>query len=228
MSSSFVFATSLALLLPLGLGSVSLNADEPGADTALNARTIATSSGAPPIGVGAPQCTVQNLDPKIEPSSHSEPPKPALQSPVPSEVSASNPLEALYKSQTARQVRIERRVTIRISPYRQSNRNSLLAQLPREGVPTTFEERKMADCVPVSGIAGVQTGNGNRLLLFLNDQRIVSLNLERSCRARDFYSGFYIERNEDGRLCVKRDQLQSRSGAKCEVTGMRRLVAVGE
>ena len=53
----------------------------------------------------------------------------------------------------------------------------------------------MDRCVPISGISGVQTGNGNRLLLFLRDQRIISVNLERACRARDFYSGFYIERN---------------------------------
>ena len=204
MPSSFAFATSLALLLPLGFGSVAAGADE-------------THDVATPL---TPQCTA----PGIENASHSEPPKVSLQP----EVSAANPLEALYNSHRANQVRIERRVTIRISPYRQSSRNSLLARLPREGVSRTFEERKMDNCVPVSGIAGVQTGNGNRLLLFLNDQRIVSLNLERGCRARDFYSGFYIERNEDGRLCVKRDLLQSRSGAKCEVAGMRRLVAVDD
>jgi len=165
----------------------------------------------------------------VEPARHSEPPSSQqkaspLPLPISREVSASTPLHAFYRSRTANQVRIERRVTIRIAPYRQSSRNSLLAQLPRRGVTRSFEEREMAGCVPVSGIAGVQTGTGNRLLLFLRDQRIISLNLERGCEARDFYSGFYVERSEDGRLCVKRDQLQSRSGAKCEVERMRRLV----
>lgn len=83
----------------------------------------------------------------------------------------------------------------------------------------------MADCLQVSEISGVQTGSGNRLLLFLDDRRIVSLGLERSCRARDFYSGFYVERRDDGKLCVNRDRLHSRSGAKCEVERMRELVA---
>ncbi|MEM1053129.1 MAG: hypothetical protein AAGI28_13650, partial [Pseudomonadota bacterium] len=150
------------------------------------------------------------------------------QSDVSSQLSATNPLEAFYRSRTVNQHRIERRVTIRITPYRQSSRNSLLAQLPRRGVTRTFEEREMANCVPVSGIAGVQTGTGNRLLLFLRDERIISLNLERGCEARDFYSGFYVERSSDGRLCVKRDLLQSRSGAKCEVERMRRLVRAGD
>lgn len=135
-------------------------------------------------------------------------------------------LEAFYAEQTVNQVRIEQRVVIRISPQRSSNRNSLLAQLPANGLNTRFEEREMERCVPMARISGVQTGTGNRLLLFLSDNRIISVNLERACRAREFYSGFYIERSEDGRLCVDRDELQSRSGAKCEVEAMRQLVAV--
>lgn len=138
---------------------------------------------------------------------------------------ARSPLDAFFTGQSAQQVRIEQRVTIRITPQRQSNRNALLARLPSRGLSTTFEEVEMERCVPMSGISGVQTGTGNRLLLFLRDDRIVSINLERTCRARDFYSGFYIERSEDGQLCVGRDELLSRSGAKCEVERMRELVA---
>ena len=141
---------------------------------------------------------------------------------------ARSPLDAFYSGQSAGQVRIEQRVTIRISPQRQGNRNSLLARLPQRGLTTSFEEREMERCVPMAGISGVQTGTGNRLLLFLRDDRIVSINLERACRARDFYSGFYIERSDDGKLCVDRDELQSRSGAKCEIERMRELVAVND
>ncbi len=140
--------------------------------------------------------------------------------------SAASPLKALYDSNVVHQVRIERRVTIRIAPQRPSQSSQLLAQLPQQGLTTQFEERKMDKCLAVEGIAGVQTGSGNRLLLFLRDRRIVSLNLEKACRARDFYSGFYVEKNEDGKLCVSRDKLQSRSGVKCEVARMRQLVAV--
>ncbi|MEL7217557.1 MAG: hypothetical protein AAGK01_03900, partial [Pseudomonadota bacterium] len=128
-------------------------------------------------------------------------------------------------SQIVRQVRIERRVVIRISPAR-SNRNQLLARLPQGELNSRYEERKTDKCLPVSGIAGVQTGSGNRLLLFLRDRRIIAANLEKACRARDFYSGFYVEQNKDGKLCIKRDKLQSRTGAKCEVSRMRQLVAV--
>lgn len=144
-------------------------------------------------------------------------------------IGGASPLEAFHQRQIARQVRIEQRVIVRISPQRStSNRNSLLAELPRRSLATRFEEREMDNCVPVGRIAGVQTGTGNRLLLYLRDERIISLNLERACRARDFYSGFYIERSEDGQLCVARDELQSRSGARCEVERMRQLVAITE
>jgi len=126
------------------------------------------------------------------------------------------------------QVRIEQRVVVRISPQSAVPRQSLMAQLPQRALPPRFEERKMEKCLPVSGIAGVQTGSGNRLLLFLRDRRVVTASLEKSCRARDFYSGFYVEKNEDGRLCVDRDKLQSRSGAKCEIARLRELVQVSD
>lgn len=134
----------------------------------------------------------------------------------------SNPLTAFLRHATARQVRIEQRVVIRIAP---AARQNLLAELPQRAV-TRLEERGKEKCVPLEGIAGVQTGNGNRLVLYLRDQRMISVNLEKSCRARDFYSGFYVEKNKDGRLCVDRDKLQSRTGARCEVEAMRRLVEV--
>lgn len=139
---------------------------------------------------------------------------------------SATPLEALYRSNVVRQVRIEQRVVVRISPQRSNQRANLLAQTPQRELATRFEERKMDKCIPVERIAGVQTGSGTRLLLFLRDRRIITANLEKACSARDFYSGFYVEKNKDGKLCVSRDKLQSRSGAKCEVARMRQLVAV--
>ncbi len=152
--------------------------------------------------------------------------EPAPLSLAPDALTGGSTLEAFYDGQQVNQVRIEQRVVIRITPRRATNRNSLLAQLPGNGANARYEEREMESCVPVNRISGVQTGTGNRLILFLSDQRIVTLNLERACRARDFYSGFYVERSKDGKLCVGRDELQSRSGAKCEVEAMRQLVAV--
>ena len=137
-----------------------------------------------------------------------------------------NPLSALRRSSTAQQIRIEQRVVVRITPQQPAARQNLLAELPQRPLASRFEERGKEKCVALEGIAGVQTGSGNRLVLFLRDQRMISVNLEKSCRARDFYSGFYVEKNKDGRLCVERDKLQSRTGASCEVEVMRQLVEV--
>lgn len=124
-----------------------------------------------------------------------------------------------------RQVRIEQRVTIRIAPRDPAIRPSMLAEMSRAVPSANLTERKMGKCVSVSGIAAVQPDAGGRLLLFMRDQRLVSASLEKACRARDFYSGFYLERTGDGLLCVERDKLHSRAGASCEISKMRQLVA---
>jgi hypothetical protein len=121
------------------------------------------------------------------------------------------------------QVRIEQTLTIRVAP-RQTARPIMLADLPQNGLPSRLEERRMGRCVPMAGIAGMQYGGDRRLILFLRDRRVVSATLEKSCRARDFYSGFYVARNGDGMLCQDRDQLQSRAGANCQIDGFKQLV----
>jgi hypothetical protein len=153
-------------------------------------------------------------------------PAPQCDAAEPVEGAPVNPLTALRQSSTARQVRIEQRVVVRITPAPSSARRDLLAELPPREVAPRFEERGKEKCVALDGIAGVQTGSGNRLVLFMRDRRMISVNLEKSCHARDFYSGFYVERHKDGRLCVERDKLQSRTGARCEVEAMRQLVEV--
>ncbi len=135
-------------------------------------------------------------------------------------------LDAVNQDLRVGQIRIEQRVIVRIAPQRSASRQSLLAQLPQRAVNTRYEERKADKCLAVERIAGVQTGSGSRLLLFLQDSKIMTLNLEKACRARDFYSGFYVERASDGKLCVDRDKLQSRNGVRCEIESMKHLVAL--
>lgn len=170
---------------------------------AAGAGVSAPGEKAPPVPASsAPQCAVAALDdaPRI------------------------NPLSAFRGQQSVRQVRIEQRVVVRIAPASPAARQNLMAELPQRAMPPRFEEARKEKCVSLEGIAGVQTGSGNRLVLFLRDRRMLSVNLEKSCRARDFYSGFYVERNKDGRLCVERDKLHSRTGVRCEVEAMRQLV----
>ncbi|MGY6552099.1 MAG: hypothetical protein ACXIT4_09425 [Erythrobacter sp.] len=139
-----------------------------------------------------------------------------------------SPLAALLEQLIANQVRIQQRVVVRISPQPMAARQELAAQTLERELVSRYEEKRMGKCIPLEGIAAVRTGGGTRLVLFLRDQRMVSLSLEKSCHARDFYSGFYVERHQDGQLCVDRDRLQSRTGVQCEVARIRQLVETGK
>ncbi|MDP3677202.1 MAG: hypothetical protein Q8R44_19240 [Novosphingobium sp.] len=131
-----------------------------------------------------------------------------------------------FRSAPAEQVRIEQRTIIRITPLGPAR--EMLAMLPQAPLDERFRERKVGKCIRAASIAGVQIGGDNRLMLFLRDQRMIGVSLEKACRARDFYSGFYLERNGDGRLCVNRDMIHSRSGASCSLSRLRQLVAIDD
>ena len=126
------------------------------------------------------------------------------------------------------QVRIEERVIIRISPSSPEVRQRLQELSPRRASANAWREVSHDGCVRVGNIVGVQPTSDNRLLLFMQNRNVLAASLERGCDARAFYSGFYLERNDDGRLCVDRDRLQSRAGASCSLDTMRRLVPLDE
>lgn len=127
------------------------------------------------------------------------------------------------------QVRIEQRIIIRV-PRQSFSRSALLPAPPPpprrapNPEPPRYERRKVGKCLAMRDVTGVRVINDDMLVLFMRDQRMIEAQLERSCSAREFYQGFYMERSGDGRLCVERDLLQARSGSKCEVNKLRELV----
>ncbi|MGD9665175.1 MAG: hypothetical protein AB7U34_08235 [Novosphingobium sp.] len=124
------------------------------------------------------------------------------------------------------QVRIERRVIIRIAPHRPFARPDMLADMQSAQPMPRLSVRKKIKCLPASEIGGVQVDPDNRLILFMRRHRMVGVSLEKGCRAREFYSGFYVERSPDGLICSGRDILQSRAGARCEVSKLHVLAPV--
>ena len=135
-------------------------------------------------------------------------------------------LEEASRPDSWGQVRIEERVIIRISPSSPEARQRLPDLAPRRS--STWRELSHDGCVRVGNIVGVQPTTDNRLLLFMQNRNIVAASLERGCDARAFYSGFYLERSDDGRLCIDRDRLQSRVGVSCSLDTMRRIVPLDE
>lgn len=127
-------------------------------------------------------------------------------------------LEPRYQS------RVEGRITIRIRPAQ--GRSQLMSSLPAAPMSRQMRGVPIARCLPLASVAAVQVTRNNGLLFYLKDRRIVLAALEKACRARDFYSGFYVAPQEDRQLCVERDRLQSRVGAKCMVKSWQELVPV--
>lgn len=137
-------------------------------------------------------------------------------------------LDEARRPATQNQVRIEQRVIVRVSPAPPRARTQMMADLPRRPMPRGFQEVAYGDCIAVEDIVGIQPTSDNRLLFFTTGNTVLAATLGENCVARAFYSGFYVERSEDGRLCVARDQLQSRAGASCQVAEFSRLVAVSQ
>jgi hypothetical protein len=206
MSYHAILLAPLMLLLPAA-SAVDPKADVAGDTILVRSETTPAEEAAPAQGYAAPPAT------------------PMMDFPDGSPFLA---VMEYFREQDANQVRIEQRMTIRVSPRPSPVRRNMLMDLPGREVGPRFVERKMGKCLKVSGIAGVQPDGGSRLLLFMRDRRIVSAELERACRSRDFYSGFYLSRSDDGKLCVGRDTLLSRSGANCKLTRIRQLVETGD
>jgi len=142
---------------------------------------------------------------------------------------ATSPLLTDFDMQpaVAWQMRIEKRVIIRITPHaRMPVQPQMLAEMPSGGFGPRLVERRMGDCVSASLIAGVQPSGSQGLVFYLRDRRVVSAELERGCRSRDFYSGLSLQRPDDGKRCIDRDRLQARNGAACRLTRIRQLVEV--
>lgn len=129
-----------------------------------------------------------------------------------------------FRPASSRQVRIQRRIIIRIVPLSATARPRAAGDA-RTLVPMRIVERPVAGCVPLDGIAGISADRGSRIRLHLHSRQVLSMRFDDSCPAEAFYSGFYVERRSDGLLCPARDTIQSRSGVRCAVGRFSRLVA---
>ncbi|WP_374405889.1 hypothetical protein [Pelagerythrobacter sp.] len=134
-------------------------------------------------------------------------------------------LDALHADPVQHQVRIEQRVIIRVAPHRTSPREPNLSSLAEVRPSRIRPAERETECLPVAAIGAVQPARDNRLMLYMRDRRMFAVELERSCSARDFYSGFYLERRSDGMMCADRDRLQSRTGSRCTISALNQMVA---
>lgn len=126
------------------------------------------------------------------------------------------------------QVTIEQRVIIRIPTVRQRDpqRSSVVSEAPAPPAPPIrWKELKGPKCLPLNGIRGAVITTLSGVTMVTARQEQFRTHFGRSCRAADFYSGFYIQPNEDGALCAGRDTLHARNGSTCEIEKFSRMVA---
>ncbi|MEH6790010.1 hypothetical protein [Parasphingorhabdus sp.] len=121
------------------------------------------------------------------------------------------------------QVRIEKRVIIRV-PRRRPTPLAPMTDFSQDAAASSYREKKIGKCVPMNNILGVQMFADRYLDLLTKDRKRIRAELEDNCQARSFYSGFYMEKSADGKMCAGRDVLHSRTGAKCEIDRFRELV----
>ena len=92
--------------------------------------------------------------------------------------------------------------------------------------PIEWNEKKAPKCVAMRNIAGMQAARRDSIDLITRQKQRLRAQLNRGCRALDFYAGFYMKGNDDGQLCEGRDEIHARTGARCEIEKFRLMVPV--
>lgn len=127
------------------------------------------------------------------------------------------------------QVVIEQQLIIRVPAQRSSLNNFGAAPVPQmraRQVPMEWKEKKAPKCVAMRNILGMQAAQRDSIDIITRQKQRLRAQLNRGCRALDFYAGFYMQGTKDGQLCEDRDEIHARTGAKCEIDKFRLLVAV--
>ena len=130
---------------------------------------------------------------------------------VPDEPNAAAPMQFAQLS-IRQQVLI--RVPVRVRPS------------PHKPDPFEWKESKGRKGIPAPLIAGATALRQKSFDLILKDNSRIRANLDRSCPALDYYYGFYISPDEDGKICADRDSIRSRVGGECEIDSFKTLKAV--
>jgi hypothetical protein len=125
------------------------------------------------------------------------------------------------------QVTIEQRVIIRIPTVRPAPpRGAALAPMTPMDLPTApaLKEVKGPKCLKLGKIRGAVLNASTGVTMLTDKDERFRAHFGRTCRAADFYSGFYIQPNKDGSVCAGRDTLHARNGASCNIESFAKLV----
>jgi len=91
--------------------------------------------------------------------------------------------------------------------------------LPRQ---IEWIEKKGPKCIASGDIRAAALSGTDHVDFLLADRQRIRAELDDDCPTLDFYGGFYLK-PEDSRVCAKRDSINNRIGAECEIKKFRRL-----
>ena len=95
---------------------------------------------------------------------------------------------------------------------------------PRPLLPEfKWVEKKGPKCVPVADIQRAMLSGSAQVDFILANRARIRAQFEEGCPALDFYTGFYLQ-HEDDRLCARRDSVHSRMGGSCTIERFKLLV----
>lgn len=89
---------------------------------------------------------------------------------------------------------------------------------------TTWAEKKGPHCITLTDIQGTAVIVANSVDIALRGGDRTRMRFERSCPGLDYYSGFYVVPNKDGKICAGRDIVRDRAGGECAIDKFRKLV----
>lgn len=121
------------------------------------------------------------------------------------------------------QVRVDQRVIVRLPSQTVVPMNTAGGKT-KQATSSRYKEQKIGKCLWIDKLAGSRPGPKDTLELLTRDGVLIRAYLGDGCLAREFYAGAYMEKPFDGKLCVDRDLLHARTGAKCEVDKFRLLI----
>ncbi len=103
--------------------------------------------------------------------------------------------------------------------------DQIIVRVPVRPRPPQIEwtEHKGPKCSSTKDIRGAFLSGDDHVDFILEGRRVLRADLDETCPALDFYSGFYLSSSDD-RVCAKRDVIRSRMGGSCQIDHFRKLV----
>jgi hypothetical protein len=93
---------------------------------------------------------------------------------------------------------------------------------PRPIRPIEWKEGKGPRCLDTDRLAGAMLSGPSSIDFVFRDRRRFRAELDNDCPALDFYTGFYLQPDDD-RVCAKGDEVRRRDGGGCRIERFRSL-----